>query len=203
MSRLSFLLLIPSVAATLGAQAAPSGASGLRPAPSGRAMTEVRLSMPQPANATPATPGVTPPKPLVISIDYGQPHLRGRALHTDSLVPYDKPWRLGANEATTLTTDVDLVLGGVNVPKGKYVLLAVPGRKAWTLIVQKDAGQSVTNHDAKHDVARVNLAHQELSAPVESLTMWLVPSTKPGPASGELVIAWGRDRVSAPWVVAQ
>ena len=80
-------------------------------------------------------------KPLVIRVDYGQPHLRGRILHTDSLLPYDKPWRLGANGVTTLTTDVDLVLGGATIPSGTYVLYAIPGRATWKLVVQRNVGQ--------------------------------------------------------------
>ena len=39
----------------------------------------------------------------MIRVDYGQPHLRGRKILTDSLIPYDKVWRTGANAATTLT----------------------------------------------------------------------------------------------------
>ena len=137
----------------------------------------------------------------VIKLDYGQPHLRGRALHTDSLVPYDKPWRLGANASTSLSTDVDLVLGGVTVPKGNYVLYALPGRAGWKLIVQKSAGQSAMEYAAANDFARIDLKRRELSSPMESLTMWLIPSLDPGPARGELRFAWGTEELSVPWTV--
>ena len=118
----------------------------LRPALSGRATSIVTLAVPrdpaQPAapNAQPAAAQTTPP--ITIALDYGQPHLRGRTLHTDSLVPYDKPWRTGANDPTTLTTGVDLVVGGANLPAGKYVLYTIPGRDSWKLIIQKSADQT-------------------------------------------------------------
>lgn len=186
------LALLATVTATLGAQ--PS----LRPAPSSRATTEVTLSYPRDQ----APPGATP---VSIRIDYGQPHLRGRPLHTDSLVPFDKPWRTGANAATTLTTGVDLVIGGKLVPKGTYVLSTLPRRAGWELVVQQSAAagtmQPATQSDTAKDVARIALAQQAAAVPLESLTMWLIPSTAAGPARGELRIAWGAFVLSAPWEV--
>jgi hypothetical protein len=180
-----------------GAGAAPLFAQAqLRPAPSGRATSEVALTYPRegaPAEAQSATP-------VTIKLDYGQPHLRGRSLHTDSLVPYDKPWRTGANNPTTLTTGVDLVIGGATIPTGTYVLYTLPSRSGWKLIVQRSAGQT-GDYDQTHDVARVDLRHQTLTAPLESLTMWLIPSTAPGKASGELRLGWGTSLLSTDWAV--
>ena len=169
----------------------------LRPALSGRATSVVSLSIPRPEGAAEAPP-TTPP--VTIVLDYGQPHLRGRKLHTDSLVPYDKPWRTGANDATTLTTGVDLVLGGATLPAGKYVLYTIPTRGDWKLIIQKEAGQTA-EYKPEFDVARVDLKRRPLTDPVESLTMWLIPSTAPGKAQGELRLAWGTSLVSTTWSV--
>ena len=184
------LLAILTVSVSLGAEAQ----SDLRPAPSSHAISEVLL---RPANAQPGD--TTPPKS--IRVDYGQPHLRGRKLHTDSLVPYDKLWRTGANDPTTLTTDVDLVVGGTTIPKGAYVLYTIPGRTAWSLILQKSVGQSTTDYNAASDVARISIRPQTSAAPVESLTMWLIPSTQPGAGRGELRLAWGTTVLSTEWSV--
>src|SRR5688572_32471697 len=54
--------------------------------PSGRATTQVTLADPRENPADPIAPAT-------ITIDYGQPHLRGRTLHTGELVPYDRAWR--------------------------------------------------------------------------------------------------------------
>lgn len=183
-------LIAVVAAAPLSGQAAQAA---LRPQPSGLASTQVTLAYPQgqaPAGA----------KNAVIRIDYGQPHLRGRKLHTADLVPLDKPWRTGANALTTLTTDVDLVLGGATLSKGTYALFTLPSQAGWKLIIQKSVGQSPTEYTAEHDVARVDLRREQLSAPVESMTFWLVPSTSTtGPARGELRLAWGTVALSTEW----
>jgi hypothetical protein len=168
---------------------------GVRAASSGRGTSEVALSTPQPG-----VQGMGAPVG-VIRVDFGQPHLRGRTLHTDSLVPYDRAWRLGANAHTTLTSDVDLTLGGAMLAKGTYVLFAIPSRSEWTLVVQRNVGQQPTQYPDSATVARIPLRHTTLAAPIEALTMWLVPSTEPGPARGELRFAWGTDQLSTTWSV--
>ena len=178
---------------TIACGPALSAQAVLRPSPSSRATSEVTLAYPQgqaPAGA----------QPMSIRLDYGQPHLRGRTLHTDSLVPYDKAWRTGANAATTLKADVDLVIGGATVPKGTYVLYTLPSRAGWKLIIQRSANQTA-EYDPVHDIARVDLRQQTLAAPIESFTMWLIPSTQPGAARGELRMAWGTTALSTDWTV--
>jgi hypothetical protein len=185
------------VALSLLSSGALAAQQELRPALSGRATSVVSLSPPRDPSA-PETPPTTPP--ITIALDYGQPHLRGRTLHTDSLVPYDKPWRTGANDPTTLTTGVDLVLGGATLPAGKYVLYTIPSRGDWKLIIQKPAGQTA-DYKPEYDVARVDLKRRTLAEPVESLTMWLIPSPAPGKAQGELRLAWGSSLLSTTWSV--
>ena len=185
-------LVAVSNAADLTAQ------SNLRPAPSGRGMSVVTLTVPREAGA--AAPAQAA-EPVTIKLDYGQPHLRGRKLHVDTtLVPYDRPWRTGANDATKLTTGVDLVIGGATIPAGEYVLYTIPTRGDWKLIIQKSAGQTAEYNQAQ-DVARVDLKRKNLTEPVESLTMWLIPSTAPGKGAGEFYLAWGNTAVSTTWSV--
>jgi hypothetical protein len=171
-----------------------SAQSTLRAAASGRASSEVTLSYPEgqaPADA----------KPMSIKVDYGQPHLRGRTLHTDSLVPYDKPWRMGANAATRFKTDVDLMLGNVTLARGTYVLFALPSRAGWKLIVQKDVATPEAAYDAANEVVRVELKGRTLAEPVESLSIVLIPAAGAGPARGELRISWGTVAASTEWHV--
>lgn len=183
------LLLAPTclVASSLAAQ------SDLRVAPSGRGTSEVIVSKPVP-EGQPDGPS------FKIRLDYGQPHLRGRTLHTGDLVPYDKPWRTGANAATTLMTEVDLTVGGAAIAKGTYVLFTIPSATGWKLVIQKDAGQG-GEYKQENDVARVDLKVRALAAPVESLSMWLIPAAGPGAPRGELRLAWGLTEVSTEWAV--
>ncbi|HSR16038.1 MAG TPA: DUF2911 domain-containing protein [Gemmatimonadales bacterium] len=190
MRRLSATICLGLLVAGTGVLQAQAG---LRPAPSGRGTSEVILTVPGP-QGQPSGPE------MKIRVDWGQPHLRGRTLHTDSLVPYDQPWRTGANASTTLSTDVDLDVGGVTLPKGKYVLFTLPGRAGWTLMVQKDVGQG-GEYKTENDVGQVTLRVRQLAQPLESLTMWLIPSTAPGQARGELRLAWGTTEVATDWTV--
>ncbi len=144
-------------------------------------------------------------KPSAIKVDYGQPHLRGRRIHTDSLVPYDTPWRTGANAATTISTDLDIVLGGVPIPKGKYVLETLPSRSGWKLLVKKEVivpeGTPAPAPTPATEVARIDMRQSALAAPMESLTMWLIPARGPGNARGQLIIAWDTVSLTADWAV--
>jgi hypothetical protein len=79
----------------------------------------------------PATAEVTL-KNKKVTIDYSRPSLKGRKVGQE-LAPYGEVWRTGANEATTLNTEIDLNIGGVNVPAGKYTLYTVPSEGTWKL----------------------------------------------------------------------
>jgi hypothetical protein len=196
LTTLHALALTATVATTLPAQTpAQAPAQGaMRAAPSGRATTEVTLMLVDSVARAAA-------QPATIRIDYGQPHLRGRSLFTDSLVPYDRPWRTGANAATTLTTDVDLVIGGARVPRGRYVLQTLPTRAGWKLLIQADAPPAAAGATPAppREVARVDLRRTTLPAPLESLTFWLIPSTQPGTPRGELRLAWGTTALATDW----
>src|ERR1022692_806785 len=46
-----------------------------------------------------------------VTIQYSRPSMRGRKIF-GGLVPYGQVWRTGANAATSLKTEVDLVIDG-------------------------------------------------------------------------------------------
>lgn len=183
-------------AASSAASAPSTNAAALRVAPSGRATTVVSLAVPR-AQGAPAP--ATPPAPLRIAIDYGQPHARGREV-VGKVVPFDSVWRTGANSATTLTTDVDLTIGGARVPKGAYTLFTLPTKSGWKLIINRQTGQWGTEYHAERDLARVDLATRALREPAESFTIWLVPAPD-APAHGTLRMAWGNTELSTDWKV--
>ena len=54
-----------------------------------------------------------------VMVQYGRPSTRSREIF-GGLVPFDKVWRAGANEATTLSFSHDVRLGTSEVPAGKY-----------------------------------------------------------------------------------
>jgi hypothetical protein len=75
-----------------------------------------------------------------ITIEYGRPYVKGRKIFGE-LVPFGEVWRAGADEATVLTTEADLTIGTLKVPKGSYGLFVIPQADGWTLVVNKVAKQ--------------------------------------------------------------
>lgn len=190
-STFTAFLFFAASASSAAAQAA------VRAAPSTRATAEVVLTLADSAARANSNPAK-------IRLDYGQPHLRGRVIHTDSLVPYDKPWRTGANDATTLDTDLDLVIGGKAVPRGKYVIETLPSRSGWKLLlIKEDAPEPApdTPYNPASYFAVIDLRGSTLAAPMESLTMALIPARGEGAPRGELRISWGTTAQSVDWAV--
>src|ERR1051326_7840902 len=127
-----------------------------------------------------------------ITIDYSRPFLKGRHVGQE-LVPYGKIWRTGANEATTLTTEIDLNIGGTKVPAGKYTLWTLPAEGTWKLIINKQTGQWGTNYDESQDLARVDMQKSALPQPVEQFT---ISFDKNNENSANLNLDWENIRVS-------
>lgn len=106
-----------------------------------------------------------------ITVDYSSPRMRGRKIFGE-LVPFDKVWRAGANEATTFVTDVNLTVGGATVPAGNYTIFAIPGQDKWTLIISKKTGEWGTQYPGEaNDLARVEMKVSKLPSPVENFTI--------------------------------
>lgn len=106
-----------------------------------------------------------------VHVDYSRPSMKGRKIY-GGLVPYDKEWRTGANEATTFVTNTSLDVGGAKVPAGNYTLFTIPSQKQWTLIISKKTGEWGIPYPGKsEDLARVPMRSEELSTPVEQFTI--------------------------------
>jgi Protein of unknown function (DUF2911) len=124
-----------------------------------------------------------------VSIEYGRPTLKGRDV--TKLIEPGQMWRIGADVPTVIESDADLDFGGTRVPKGKHVLLArliAPGQ--WSLVV---SSQTINHYEPSAKLAEVPMDVQQLSAPVEELTINL--SNDGG--RGIIVISWGTQKLSA------
>jgi len=195
MRRFRIILSLALLGSAASSSVAAQG-SRLTAAASTRATTVVSLS-------TPRVQGQPAPTPLTIKVEYGQPHVRGRAGLPTELAKDGTVWRVGANAATTLTTEVDLTIGGAEVPKGAYSLYAVREGGKTLLIINKNTGQWGTEYDASKDLVRVPLTTRTAAESLESLQIALVPAptVKDMPARGVLSILWGTLSLSTEWVV--
>ncbi|WP_217631583.1 DUF2911 domain-containing protein [Pedobacter hartonius] len=94
----------------------------------------------KPERTSPATVAKGAINGAAVTISYSSPAVKGRKIWGE-LVPYDKTWRAGANEATIFETDKPLKIRGQSLPAGKYSLYAVPGEKSWKIIFNSETGQ--------------------------------------------------------------
>jgi hypothetical protein len=145
--------------------------------------------------------------PSRIAISYGQPHARGRQIE-GGLIPRDTVWRLGANTATSLHSDVDLTIGDLAVPHGDYSLHLLNSNSGWLLIVSRETGMWGSDYDASKDLGRIRLTSRTLAEAEDALSVYLVPES-PRPQTGYaelrgvLKIKWGKTEVSTTWQVKQ
>lgn len=93
-----------------------------------------------------------------ITIDYSSPGVKGREIW-GGLVPFDKVWRAGANNATTVETDKDLMVEGEKLPAGKYSFFLIPQEEGpTTVIFNKVADQwGAYDYDESKDALRVEV----------------------------------------------
>ncbi len=104
-------------------------------------MAQDKPEKPSPAKVSDGTINGT-----TVKISYSSPAVKGRTIWGD-LVPYDKVWRAGANEATTFEVDKPIKVQGKTLPAGKYSLYAAPGEKEWKIIFNSQTSQWGINRD--------------------------------------------------------
>ena len=147
---------------------------------------EVRLPQASPAASVKTALGVTD-----VVIDYHRPAVKGRKVW-GALVPFGEVWRLGANEATTISFSTPVRVEGHDVPAGKYALFAVPGQGSWTLILNKQADQwGAYDYKKEQDLLRFDV--KPYTGPV---TEWMLFTITPDGANAVMVeMAWETLRV--------
>jgi hypothetical protein len=132
-----------------------------------------------------------------MSVDYSSPAVKGRKIWGE-LVPFDRPWRAGANAATKLTVSHDFVFGGKAVAAGSYALYAVPGKASWTVVLNSSlSAWGNDGFDKAKDVARVSVK-PVATAPRERLTYIFSNASDDGV---RLDLEWEKLRVSIPIAV--
>jgi Protein of unknown function (DUF2911) len=130
---------------------------------------------------------------------YGSPRRRGRTI-LGAVVPYDRVWRTGANEATTIIFDKDLTIGGAAVPAGSYSLWTIPKADGSVqLVVNKQHGQWGTDYDPAQDLVRVPMQSSTAPAPQENFAINISGAGN----TGALRISWDAFVWSVPITAKQ
>jgi hypothetical protein len=151
---------------------------------SATAHAQVALKTPEqsPAATVSQTIGLTE-----VTVVYHRPAVGGRPIW-GKLVPYGEPWRVGANENTTITFSTDVKVGGKPLKAGTYGLHALPTAKDWTMMfsTMSLAWGSFT-YDQKEDAARITVTPRATASSVERL---LYRFDDPTDTKATLVLAW-------------
>ncbi len=101
------------------------------------ANAQIQTPAPSPWSKTEQMVGLTK-----VTVEYSRPSMKGRTIFGD-LVPYDKAWRTGANQATKITFDDDVKVGGKDVKAGSYAMLTKPGMSSWSVMLYPHTANGV------------------------------------------------------------
>jgi len=98
-----------------------------------------------------------------VTVTYHRPGVKGRLVWGE-LVPLDKIWRAGANQATTIEFSHDVTIEKTLVPAGKYSLFILPTQKDATFIINKNAELNGTfGYKQEEDVVRTTIKAEYLN----------------------------------------
>ena len=125
-----------------------------------------------------------------VTITYSQPSVKGREVW-GKLVPYDKVWRTGADDATTIEFAKDATIEGKKIVAGKYSLFTIPTKSGeWTIIFNKTAKQwGAYDYKEKEDALRVKVQSTKSSSLTEKMTFTVS-------ADGIVTLLWENLQVS-------
>jgi len=129
-----------------------------------------------------------------ISIEYSRPSAKGRTVFGD-LVPYDKIWRTGANQATKITFGEEVKIGGSTLAAGTYALYSMPGKTTWNIMFYKDLklGGDVANYKKEDEVLNITVPSKRMADTTETFTINIDNITA---NKAHVVISWENTKVS-------
>ncbi len=153
----------------------------------------------------------------MVTIVYGRPfskNPKGNDIRViwGTLVPWDKVWRTGSDEATTLICGKPLAFGDMIVPAGIHTIFTFPSKDGDSkFIVNNRIGQwgiPYLASDEKQELGRVNMTKSTLDKSVDQFTMQILPKrTGDAPnapfstTEGSIVMKWELTQFSVDFKV--
>ena len=107
-----------------------------------------------------------------INLDYSRPSKKSREIF-GGLVPYNKIWRTGANNPTTISFSDYVKINNKLISAGEYHLYSVPTESTLDLVIYEktDAWGSLPTFDKSKVIARVSSDFIDLPNTVETFTI--------------------------------
>jgi hypothetical protein len=140
-----------------------------------------------------------------VTIVYGRPYSKDPKAGNirkiwGELVPFDRVWRLGADEATLLVTQEPIMLGGTEIPAGAYSLYLLPAADGSAkLLVSKQIGQwGADVYNEKNELARIDLKKDALDPALDQFAMSI---EKNGDKGGVIKLGWEKTQYSVTFTV--
>ena len=131
-----------------------------------------------------------------IKMAYSRPLARGRKIFGE-LVPFEKLWRTGASDCTTITTDEDIDFAGFVLKAGSYSVFTIPSNKEWTIIINSDITLHGENgYDEKKDIIRLKVPVEQSRNFYETFTIEINDINSKG--EGFLKIIWEDTLIKIP-----
>lgn len=111
-----------------------------------------------------------------IEIPYSRPSKKGRLIfgtkEDGALLPHGVYWRLGANEATEISFDRDVLFNGEDVAAGNYRIYAVPGEHEFEISLNSEVSKwGYSDPDYSLDVLKTMIPVEKSSESVEQFTI--------------------------------
>ena len=107
-----------------------------------------------------------------VNLDYSRPSKKSREIF-GGLVPYNKIWRTGANNPTTISFSDYVKINNQLISAGEYHLYSVPTESTLDLVIYEktDAWGSLPTFDKSKVIARVSSDFIDLPNTVETFTI--------------------------------
>jgi len=123
---------------------------------------------------------------------HGAPSARGREI-MGGLVPWGQPWRMGANEPTTIHLSAPASIGDVAVQAGSYSIYAIPNENEWQVFVNSNFqrwGIPINAEVRGTELGSFGVTPTATDGVVETLTYSY--------EDGNVVMEWENTRLSFP-----
>ncbi|WP_228851041.1 DUF2911 domain-containing protein [Aegicerativicinus sediminis] len=136
---------------------------------------------------------------LKLTVFYNRPYKRDRLIF-GGLVPYGEVWRTGANEATTFSTNKNLIIKNYELPAGEYTLWTVPTDSTWQVIFNtKQYPWGVDEHmnpmrEPEFDYLNVTVPSEQIDTEVEQFTIGFNNTT----GNIKMTMAWETTKIEVP-----
>lgn len=159
---------------------------------SGQVFGQIQTPAPSPSAKVTQMVGMTE-----VSIEYSRPGVKDREIF-GGLVPYGQIWRTGANAATKISFDKDVMLGGQEVKAGSYAILTVPNKSEWKFNLYPYESGNFGTYVEKEPAVSFTAKTTNTAKSMWSFTMEIADVQTDG---ANLMVKWDKTAVSVPIAV--